>query len=184
MLGDEGLASEIRNAAVRLSTACRWVDPNDAESAASDAARDASDIKFRIAPRPVLFLQDRPTGIKEAVESIRARIDDSSDIPQHLVEIVSPDAFPTYTPEDDRKPTLEEKLAATAGEDETILLTKPANTEQLAIARSIVRRVTRRDDRVGAHFAVAGFVHEAPPRLRIDRQPPLLKKRGLSDQAG
>lgn len=139
VLGDEGLASEIRNAAVRLSTACRWVDPNDAESAASDAARDASDIKFRIAPRPVLFLQDRPTGIKEAVESIRARIDDSSDIPQHLVEIVSPDAFPTYTPEDDRKPTLEEKLAATAGEDETILLTKPANTEQLAIARSIVR---------------------------------------------
>lgn len=139
VLGDEALTSEIRNAAVRLSTACRWVDPNETESAAVGAERDASDVKFRITPRAVLFLQDRPTGIKEAVEAIRARIDDSSDIPQHLVEIVSPDAFPTYAPEDDRKPTLEEKLAATAGEDETILLTKPANTEQLAIARSIMR---------------------------------------------
>lgn len=139
VLGDEALTSEIRNAAVRLSTACRWIDPNDAESRVTDAELEASGVKFRIAPRPVLFLQDRPTGIKEAVEAIRARIDDSSDIPQHLVEIVSPDAFPTYAPEDDRKPTLEEKLAATAGEDETILLTKPANTEQLAIARSIMR---------------------------------------------
>lgn len=139
VLGDEALTSEIRNAAVRLSTACRWVDPNDVESSVSDAELEASGVKFRIAPRPVLFLQDRPTGIKEAVEAIRARIDDSSDIPQHLVEIVSPDAFPTYAPEDERKPTLEEKLAATAGEDETILLTKPANTEQLAIARSIMR---------------------------------------------
>lgn len=139
VLGDEALTSEIRNAAVRLSTACRWIDPNDTESRVTDAELEASGVKFRIAPRPVLFLQDRPTGIKEAVEAIRARIDDSSDIPQHLVEIVSPDAFPTYAPEDDRKPTLEEKLAATAGEDETILLTKPANTEQLAIARSIMR---------------------------------------------
>lgn len=139
VLGDEALTSEIRNAAVRLSTACRWIDPNDAESRVTDAELEASGVKFRIAPRPVLFLQDRPTGIKEAVEAIRARIDDSSDIPQHLVEIVSPDAFPTYAPEDERKPTLEEKLAATAGEDETILLTKPANTEQLAIARSIMR---------------------------------------------
>lgn len=139
VLGDEALTSEIRNAAVRLSTACRWVEPNEAESEALDAERDASGVKFRIAPRPVLFLQDRPTGIKEAVEAIRAQIDKESDIPQHLVEIVSPDAFPTYAPEEDRKPTLEEKLAATAGEDETILLTKPANTEQLAIARSIMR---------------------------------------------
>lgn len=139
VLGDEALTSEIRNAAVRLSTACRWIDPNDVESQVNDGELEASDVKFRIAPRPVLFLQDRPTGIKEAVEAIRTRIDDSSDIPQHLVEIVSPDAFPTYSPEDDRKPTLEEKLASTAGEDETILLTKPANTEQLAIARSIMR---------------------------------------------
>ena len=32
------------------------------------------------------------------------------------------------------------------------------------------RRVTRRDDRVGTHFAVARFVHEALPRLRIDHK--------------
>ena len=96
-------------------------------------------VKFRITPEPYLLFQERPTGIKEAIDAITADIDEGGDIPKHILEIVCPDVVPVCAPDPDERPTPEAALAATAGEDETILLTKPANTEQLTIAREIMR---------------------------------------------
>ena len=45
------------------------------------------------------------------------KIQETGEIPSHLVEIASPHAYPTIAPESDEEPSLEKKLAQTAGED-------------------------------------------------------------------
>ncbi|MFR4148185.1 MAG: AAA domain-containing protein [Sutterella wadsworthensis] len=58
-------------------------------------------------------------------------------MPAHLMEIVCPDVFPTLASGLTPTLSLEAKLAATAGEDPDVLLAKPANPEQLAIAHEV-----------------------------------------------
>ena len=87
----------------------------------------------------MFFVQTKPTGLKEAVGSIIDKIQETGEIPSHLVEIASPHAYPTIAPESDEEPSLEKKLAQTAGEDPDILLTKLANAEQLTIAADLER---------------------------------------------
>lgn len=53
------------------------------------------------------------------------------------MEIVCPDVFPTLASGLTPTLSLEAKLAATAGEDPDVLLAKPANPEQLAIAHEV-----------------------------------------------
>ena len=132
-IGSEQLTEAVRKQSVHFSTACRWHERGEPLEGVE------SGIKFRIEEEPVILLQDRPTGLKEAIESIRNRIVETEDIPRHLLEIVCPGVNAEVHPESDRRPTLDEALAATAGEDHEILLTKPANSDQLAIAREIMR---------------------------------------------
>ena len=133
LIGDEKLEHHLQTMAVRLHPSARW-----READATPEAPD-SDVKFRVVPRPLLLVQLRPSGVREAIRSIREEIERTGDVPEHLKEIVCPDVYPTSAPDVDPTPTLEAKLAATAGEDNDILLTKPANCEQLAIAREIER---------------------------------------------
>lgn len=133
LIGNATLEHHLQTMAVRLHPSARWRE--------ADAAPEApdSDVKFRVVPRPLLLVQLRPSGVREAIRSIREEIARTGDVPEHLKEIVCPDVYPTSAPDIDPTPTLEAKLAATAGEDDEILLTKPANSEQLAIAREIER---------------------------------------------
>lgn len=133
LMGDAELEHRLQTMAVRLHPSARWRD-TDAESEAPD-----SNVKFRVVPHPVLLVQLRPSGVREAIRCIREEIDETGIVPEHLKEIVCPDVYPQAAPDVDPTPTFEAKLAATAGEDEDILLTKPANSEQLAIAREIER---------------------------------------------
>ena len=76
----------------------------------------------------------------EASDRIIREIDAGEKIPQHLIDLVSgveerDDTAPAKPSE-----TLEDRLAAAGGEDASILLTKPANREQLEVAREIRNR--------------------------------------------
>lgn len=131
-IDSETLYDKMQRMTALLSTACRWRE-------VGEPIQNVEGVKFRITPEPYLLFQERPTGIKEAIDAITADIDEGGDIPKHILEIVCPDVVPVCAPDPDERPTPEAALAATAGEDETILLTKPANTEQLTIAREIMR---------------------------------------------
>lgn len=117
---------------VLLSTKCRW------RSSVKEKRKEEG-VSFEIYPLPLFFVQTKPTGLKEAVGSIIDKIQETGEIPSHLVEIASPHAYPTIAPESDEEPSLEKKLAQTAGEDPDILLTKLANAEQLTIAADLER---------------------------------------------
>lgn len=100
-------------------------------------AFDSADDYLRIYLEPVLFLRKRIDGTERSVGRIIADIDEGGDIPLFLEQIVSGgDADETDAPTEE---TLEEQLAEVGGEDPHILLTKPANREQLEIARRIDR---------------------------------------------
>lgn len=132
-VNNEKLSNAFRKHTVHFSTDCRWHETGRPLEGIE------SGVKFRIHEEPILLLQARPTGLKEAISSIRKRIEEVHDIPAHLLEVVCPDVQPTICEETNRERTFEDALAETAGEDNEILLTKPANTDQLSIARAIMR---------------------------------------------
>ena len=122
----------LTNEAVRLSTKCRWRDSRNDK-------HHEDGVYFQIYPLPVFFVQPKPTGLKDAVSTIIDTIEATGEIPAHLVEIASPDGKPSVATDDVTELSFEDKLAATAGEDANILLTKKANAEQLNIALDIER---------------------------------------------
>lgn len=122
----------LTNEAVRLSTKCRWRDSRNDK-------HHEDGVYFQIYPLPIFFVQPKPTGLKDAVSTIIDTIEATGEIPAHLVEIASPDGIPSVALDDDTELSFEDKLAATAGEDANILLTKKANAEQLNIALDIER---------------------------------------------
>ena len=89
---------------------------------------------------PVFWIEERVSGMAEASDRIIREIDAGEKIPQHLIDLVSgveerDDTVPAKTAD-----TLEDRLAAAGGEDASILFTKPANREQLEVAREIRNR--------------------------------------------
>ena len=90
---------------------------------------------YLIYPRPCIFLRRHNAGLSQALGAIAGEIEQGGEIPQALLEIVDPEFRPT-------KVILQEAgeeqiLSDARGEAADILLTKPANAEQLAIAREI-----------------------------------------------
>ena len=79
---------------VLLSTKCRW------RSSVKEKRKEEG-VSFEIYPLPCFFVQTKPTGLKEAVGSIIDKIQETGEIPSHLVEIASPHAYPTIAPESD-----------------------------------------------------------------------------------
>ena len=64
-------------------------------------------------------------------------IEEGAEIPSLLKELACKDASIAPSRENYREPSPSEKLAATSGESPQILLTKPGNAEQLAIAQKL-----------------------------------------------
>lgn len=84
---------------------------------------------------PTLMLRRRPDGTRRVADAIIEDIETRGTVPPHISAIVGGRAAPV---EAERRPqTIDEILAAAGGEDLNILLSKPANGEQLEIARRI-----------------------------------------------
>ncbi len=97
----------------------------------------APDTQFSITCRMSFFLRDKPNGVARAIEMILAGLNSSSlELPAHLLELIGSIQERSLPVEDNGLP-IEERLAEINGEAPDILLAKPANKEQLRIARSI-----------------------------------------------
>ncbi len=132
LAGDESLSEALEKFAASLHPDCRFV------SAEEELPEDAGEKPaFTLEASPVILIQPRPSGVRSAIRSIRKDIAEHRDVPAHLMEIVCPDVFPTLASGLTPTLSLEAKLAATAGEDPDVLLAKPANPEQLAIAHEV-----------------------------------------------
>lgn len=86
--------------------------------------------------RYALILMKKPSGTAQAIARVLEGIESGMKIPPHLLELVGARQerdMPLPTGEE----SPEQRLAATDGEDHDILLSKPANREQLEIARII-----------------------------------------------
>ncbi len=83
------------------------------------------------------FLREKPNGVARAIDRILEALNLSSlELPGHLLELMGCVVEKQLLTEDDEKP-IEDRLAEINGEALDILLAKPANKEQLRIARSI-----------------------------------------------
>lgn len=132
LAGDESLSEALEKFAASLHPDCRFVPAE--EELPEDAGEKPA---FTLEASPVILIQPRPSGVRSAIRSIRKDIAEHRDVPAHLMEIVCPDVFPTLASGLTPTLSLETKLAATAGEDPDVLLAKPANPEQLAIAHEV-----------------------------------------------
>lgn len=132
LAGDESLSEALEKFAANLHPDCRFVPAE--EELPEDAGEKPA---FTLEASPVILIQPRPSGVRSAIRSIRKDIAEHRDVPAHLMEIVCPDVFPTLASGLTPTLSLEAKLAATAGEDPDVLLAKPANPEQLAIAHEV-----------------------------------------------
>lgn len=132
LAGDESLSEALEKFAASLHPDCRFV-PAEEELPVDAGEKPA----FTLEASPVILIQPRPSGVRSAIRSIRKDIAEHRDVPAHLMEIVCPDVFPTLASGLTPTLSLEAKLAATAGEDPDVLLAKPANPEQLAIAHEV-----------------------------------------------
>ena len=132
LAGDELLSEALEKFAASLHPDCRFVPAE--EELPEDAGEKPA---FTLEASPIILIQPRPSGVRSAIRSIRKDIAEHRDVPAHLMEIVCPDVFPTLASGLTPTLSLEAKLAATAGEDPDVLLAKPANPEQLAIAHEV-----------------------------------------------
>ena len=85
--------------------------------------------------RPLFFLRKRVEGLAQFVNTTLQAIEKTKYIPNTLLNIAG--ANISVPVESDGELTLEQSLAEVGGEDVDILLAKPANKEQLEIARQI-----------------------------------------------
>lgn len=88
-------------------------------------------------PSPMFLLRRKPDGIGALAERVRETLEDTEEIPAHLLHLVGIEHERTQP--EPAEPSLEQRLAYVGGEDSDILLAKLANGEQLDIAREIER---------------------------------------------
>ena len=91
--------------------------------------------KLFLQQRPVFFLRRRMDGLAQFLHTMMTDVEAGGEIPIPLCNIAGANIGASVVDYDE--PTLEQQLAEVGGEDIDILLTKPANKEQLQIARQI-----------------------------------------------
>jgi very-short-patch-repair endonuclease/DNA polymerase III delta prime subunit len=95
-----------------------------------DSVLIASDVKYKISLLPTLLLRKRNQGYARFIETILEDInsDPNKQYPQFLVDLVDPNVSETEN-------VVEEVKSSLGGIDQEILLTLPANDEQLRITK-------------------------------------------------
>lgn len=84
---------------------------------------------------PCYIIRKRLDGTPKAIEKIIEKIQQSGMIPAPIIDLVSGGKI--ELPDEPKKDSIEEQLAAVGGESVDVLLSKEANKEQLEIARRI-----------------------------------------------
>lgn len=86
-----------------------------------------------------LILRQKPSGAAQAIGRVLDALnDEEAEIPRYLVELIGGEVEEVPEPDESER-SIEERLAEINGEASDILLAKPANREQLEIARRIER---------------------------------------------
>ncbi|NKF08760.1 AAA family ATPase [Clostridium gasigenes] len=93
----------------------------------------------KIYRRPVIFLRKRNLGFGVAIDSIIDELDTNTDVPDFLNDVVGIETKERQVENNNDEVSKESALLATNGVDEEILLTKPANLEQLSVAKHLKR---------------------------------------------
>lgn len=117
--------SFLKNLIHTLSSDSQFIETDD----------DYRSARFQIKMEPVFFERARRDGAPKMIEAIIEDINNRGDVPNHLISLVGEGKI--VVNEDSSEKTLPQQLAEVGGEDPEILLTKPANKEQLEIARRI-----------------------------------------------
>jgi very-short-patch-repair endonuclease len=123
-LGGEATSGYLRALVVRLSALGRYLD---------DPAASVRDAEPEVYRDPVLFLRRRTLGFASALEGIRADLERRPDLPASLLNIMGLEAPPADAAGD------EAEAHGPANEVADVLLSKPANPEQVQIARRLQR---------------------------------------------
>lgn len=84
---------------------------------------------------PSYLLRNKEDGTLKAIDSVVEKIENTGYVPGFLNDLIEPEPVKIY--EQHEELSIDQQLAETSGEDTDILLSKPANKEQLEIARRI-----------------------------------------------
>ena len=114
------------------------ISPNGRYFPGTEVAQKDAEAEYTIAWEPMFILRKRPSGMEKMINKIIDKIDQTGEVPQHLINILQPGTNTVDTNYTENEST-EEKLAAVGGEAIDILLPKEANQEQLDIAKTIAR---------------------------------------------
>ncbi len=127
---DNELEETFSQLPAQLAPTCRWLKQPPSEVTFDDSTR------FVVYKRPIFLIRNKDTGLKETLDTVLNQLrEGSADIPPSLTNIVCGLKHQDKKPISE--PTPEARIAETAGEDEDILMVKPANPAQLLIAREI-----------------------------------------------
>ena len=91
--------------------------------------------KIILSERPVFFIRKKSDGLENFINETINAIDKTGEIPNTFLNVVGSGTHELAEEEGER--SIEKRLAEVGGEDPDILLAKPANREQLDIARQI-----------------------------------------------
>lgn len=116
-----------------LRRVASWFGP-DVEYVPAGANRAAG--RATVEDEPVLFLRNRSSGLAAAFEWVLEDIDATGAVPTALVRIAGEDAK-GGDDRDGTEPSEDVSLASSIGEPDDVLFAKPANLEQVRIARAL-----------------------------------------------
>lgn len=132
LLDIERLSESFRILASNLSSKCIWVDEYDKNAFNQTTA-------YLFFSKPILFLTDLPTGVKDTVEKIKDLIDEGEPVPSPLKHLLCGYDIDEQieVPKDPNENAPIERIATVGGESKDVLLALPANRDQLEIARKV-----------------------------------------------
>jgi very-short-patch-repair endonuclease len=126
-LGGQDTSGFLKSLAVRLSPRGRFTEDGPVPS--------EPDTELSIRRDPLVFLRSRTTGFATAVEGVLQDLKSRPDLPESLLHIVGVEAS-DGTEGGERQPA---PLDAGDGRNNDVLLSKPANMEQVRIAQRLER---------------------------------------------
>lgn len=130
-----------------------------------------------ISRSPVIFLRSRALGYNTAFEAILEHIPHQSDLPYSLLSLTGINAVTNGQHTQSSPDTL---LSSPNGEDERILFSKPANTEQLEIARRLDHYgavLVQGPPGTGKHIPSRTCLDISSPRAKACSSPAIHRKR-------
>lgn len=132
LLDNDRVSESFRILASNLSSNCTWVDEYD-----KNAYNQTTSYLFF--SKPILFLTDLPTGVKDTVEKIKGLIDEGEPVPSPLKHLLCgyDSDEQIEVPKDPNENSPIERIATVGGESKDVLLALPANRDQLEIARKV-----------------------------------------------